>query len=114
MQRSSTKDRGRKADNTASSTNTLIYKPLGRTKSAAGKDAEAMKKTDAGHYARSYKRALSLLDAFESGKPAATVLDAALLAIKPYDPLPSDSIPPPLPTEDNLDKKELRIHRETR
>jgi len=73
-----------------------------------------MKKTDAGHYARSYERALSLLDAFESGKPAATVLDAALLALKPYDPLPADIIPPPLPTEDNLNGKELRVHRETR
>jgi len=73
-----------------------------------------MKKTDAGHYFRSYERALSILDAFAAGKPVATVLDAALLAVRPYDPLPGDITPLPMPAEGKLQRKELRDRRETR
>jgi len=73
-----------------------------------------MKKTDAVHYVQSYEHALSILDAMLPSKPAASVVDAALLAVGPYDPLPADSTSPPLPTEGKLDSKELRVRREAR
>jgi len=73
-----------------------------------------MKKTDSGHYARSYERAISLLDAFAVGNQAATVVDAALLAVKPYDPLPTDITAPEPVVDGELGKQELRDRRETR
>jgi len=78
-----------------------------RTKSAAGRDAEATEKTDLGYCAHSDGRALSLFEAFEPGNAATTVVDAALLAVKPCDSLPADSTPPPLPTEGKLCGQEL-------
>ena len=93
-QKSSTKSRERKTDTTASNNNTTNYKRLDRTKSEAGKDAEQMKKADAEYYRRSYERALSIIDTFAADDATTGALDAALLAAKAYDPLPTNCMPP--------------------
>ena len=71
-----------------------------------------MKKTGAGHDGRSYKRALSILDALKPSKPMAAVVDAALLAVKPFDSLPADSILPAL-MDGTLRRQELGYRRKT-
>jgi len=75
---------------------------LDRSKSAAGKGTEAPRKTDLGNYSHAYGHAISLLNTFEPGKGVTTVVDAALLAVKPSNPLPADSTSPPVRTEGKL------------